>query len=192
MKSACLVALSVLFAPSAVHAQAFGVVPGTPVSKYAATPKKDKNYYNIKAPTPNSEFIDYVAYATQADGVCKVIATGKGYEGDSTGATIRKSFRFFKESLIEKYGKSFDFDYIKSTSIWKADNDFAQALSNHDRRLVSIWQQITGSTMQGSVRMIVLEANASNSTTTNLKISYEFDNIDKCSAREAKADAKGL
>jgi hypothetical protein len=192
MKTACVGMLSLLCAPAAVHAQAFGVVPGAPVSKYAPTPTKDKHYYNIQVPNPNDEFVNYVAYATQADGICKVIATGKGRQGDSSGANIRKSFRSFKESLFEKYGKSFDFDYIKSTSIWKADKDFAQALSDHDRRLVSIWQTITGSAMQGWVRMVVLEANASNSTTTNLKITYDFDNIDNCSQSVTKENAKGL
>jgi len=192
MKIAITIAFGLLCIPNSVHAQAFGVVAGAPVSNYAPTPTKEKFTFRIKVPNPNSEFEEYIALATPNAGICKVTGIGKNHNNDSYGNSIRQSFETLQSALSEKYGQSKSYDFLKSGSIWKDDNDFAMGLVKNERNLVSFWDSQNSSGNFGKLSGIMLKAHALGSSTTYLNLDYEFNNLSKCRENLDEVENKGL
>ena len=61
-------------------------------------------------------------------------------------------------------------------SIWKEPNDWMMGLKQKERTLVAFWDEETGADMSSTVANIMLEANATSSSSGYLSLSYEFDN----------------
>ncbi len=74
------------------------------------------------------------------------------------------------------YGPSKVFDFLKYGSIWKEPNDWMMGLKQKERTLVAFWDDETGADMSSTVANIMLEANATSSSSGYLSLSYEFDN----------------
>jgi hypothetical protein len=181
-----------------VFAGAFGVEMGAKPAALGAKPMASDNpgplrrYTLDTAPKPNSAFESYVLFATTATGVCKITAIGRDHEGDINGLDLRGQFEEFSKLLTDKYGASEAFDYLKAGSIWNDPQDFAMALKQKERSLVSFWASSTGAKLPGDLVGISLEGHASGPSATYLTLSYEFANFDACADQQKTSNNSGL
>lgn len=149
--------------------------------------------YNLDTPPkPNSEFTNYVLYATESTGVCKITAFGRGHQGDINGASIRSTIAELSAVLTEKYGASQTSDFLKSGSVWHDPEDFAMALKQKERVLASYWMAQTKATLPADIRTIALEARGLSQNETYLILTYEFANFGTCMELENKNKNAGL
>jgi hypothetical protein len=165
---------------------------GTPISKLHVLKHDRENSYTIDVPTPNSEFESYVVLATPGTGVCKIVGIGKDHDGDAAGVEIRMAFNSMEAVLRSKYGNSKTFDFLQSGSIWNDVGDFAMALRRNERHLEGFWDRDENSTLPSDIRSINLSASATGSSSTYLTLSYEYTNMDACTAKRRATDNSAL
>jgi hypothetical protein len=173
---------------TAASAGPFGIEQGQPLSSLKVLKHVRGNYYTVTVPSPHSNFEAYTVLVTPEDGVCKIAAIGKTLEGDAEGYEARRVYDNLKAGLQAKYGKSKDFDFLHSGSIWNKPNEWAMSLKQKERSLSSFWDQESGSTLPPDINSIMLDANAVSSTGTYVNVSYEFSNFSRCKNRIDKAN----
>jgi hypothetical protein len=176
----------------AVEGGAFGLKMGQPVSSLKIVKKLKENQYIVNVPLPNSEFTSYLAIASNNHGLCKVLGIGKDHENDRYGSETRSVFSNFKSILYQKYGKSNDFDFIRSGALWKDSNEWVMSLRQNERTLTSFWSRSEGSVLPNSIEGISLAANATSSDSSYITLGYEFTNFEKCKADFGHSDNSGL
>lgn len=185
------ISLSLAGCSTAAFAQAFGVTMGDPVSNYSGAEVSD-GVYLIAVPRPNSEFESYAATSTPETGICRVIGIGKDYQNDNYGHKLRSAFKSLHGALKERYGTSYDVDFLHAGSIWNEPNEFGWSLYQNERSLNSFWDEEEGSAMPPHLDGIVLSGKATDPSTTYLNLSYQFSNFGRCQEIIDAKDNEGL
>lgn len=132
--------------------------------------------YEIQPPKVHPSFDVYVALISPTLGVYKIVAFGKSKTVSSFGTELKSDFDKIRKQIEVVYGPSKVFDFLKYGSIWKEPNDWMMGLKQKERTLVAFWDDETGADMSSTVANIMLEANATSSSSGYLSLSYEFDN----------------
>jgi hypothetical protein len=179
------------------NAQAFGIEMGAPASELNGATLVDnsgplKVYKLTKPPKPHSEFETYQILATDKEGICKVAAIGKDHSPDQAGYDVRAAYNGLRDSLKEKYGNGQEYDFIRSTALWDAYDEFAMSLVQGERTLAFFLTPDTANALPPGVRSIALEAEAVSSKSTYVTLGYEFENFDRCRAERTLNDEDGL
>ena len=121
------------------------------------------------------------------------MAIGETHRNDEYGSDLRAEFEELKSALKEKYGKSDDFDYLRSGALWKEPREFVWSLYKHERVLVSYWTPNAGSSLRPPIRAVELEATSVNpSTGSYITLNYEFENFPQCLAIMKKSETDSL
>lgn len=175
-----------------VEGGAFGLEAGQPISSLKIVKNVNKNTYVVTVPRPNSEFESYIAFATDKHGLCKIFAVGKSYENDRYGSETQSVFSKFKTILIQKYGKSQDFDFIKYGALWKDSNEWVMSLKQNERSLESFWSRTEGIAWQNGIKHINLSAKATSSDSSYITLGYEFTNFEACKSDQSQLENSGL
>ena len=185
-----------LSSSTALHAQAFGVQMGVPVSKYQARVAgdgTDPNAFRITVPEPNSEFEGYLAFATPQTGVCKVIGLGKTHANDAYGTETRSAFDRFRSALVARYGKSSDYDFLRSGALWKEPQEWVWSIYKKERTMTSFWIPSSGAVLPAELSAIRLDARSINPASgAYLVLDYEFANFAQCKKLMDQRDNTGL
>lgn len=180
--------------PTAANSQAFGVQMGMPVSSYGGRPSQSgqDQVYRITVPQPNSEFEFYTAWATPQTGICKVTGFGKDHTNDAYGSRTKATFAKLRSALRERYGRSLDYDFIKSGAVWDGAHEWNWSMYKKERFLSSFWDAEERSSLPANVNSILLDARAVKSSEAYVVVTYEFANINQCVAIINQRDASGL
>lgn len=192
-----LIAVIVAVSAPVASAQAFGVKMGTSIAEFSAAEKIEdtgplKRYQVRTLPSPHSEFESYVLSATAAQGVCAVMGVGEDHTGDKFGVSVRGSYGELKSALTAKYGRGKEYDFVHSGALWDDSDEFAMSLKQGERSLAIFWSRENGSDMPEDLYAISLSAGATDSSTTYLKLTYEFANVERCRAEQTRRDNSGL
>lgn len=174
-------ALFLAMAPTLAAAGPFGLTQGTPVSRLLVVKKLDGDYrYEVRVPTPLSEFDFYIATVTPGEGLCRVTAIGRTLENDSNGASARAVYTSLKNALDEKYGNSKAFDFVHLGALFDKPSEFAMAIFRNERSLSAFWDNQERSRLPADLSSIQLSVKALSSSKTYVNISYELGNFDAC------------
>ena len=185
-----ITAVTLLFGAPTMAAP-FGVEMGTPIANLRVLSQKG-SVYTVMAPNPNSEFESYMVIATAKTGVCKINGIGVDHTGDAEGSEIRGVFDKFKTILSTRYGTSKYYDFLHANSIWSNNTEFAMSLRQNQRTLADIWDAEEHSALAPDIDSIMLEAHATNTTTTYITVSYEFKNFKQCKSIVETSEAGSL
>lgn len=189
----CGVGLLCVGLPAMANAAAFGIEMGTPLSSLGNVQRRDApNVYEVTPPQPHSEFDTYLVLAAPVHGVCKIVGIGKDHLGDRDGTSVRGRAAELTSTLTAKYGSSKLYDFLHAGSIWKDAGDWAMALRLKERSYARFWNREFASTLPSDVEGITLEAGATGPSTTYLRLTYEFTNMDQCLAPQKKKDEGSL
>jgi hypothetical protein len=176
-------------------AQAFGVREGALVSEYGgrrSIGSTNPFYFKIDVPQPNREFESYSAFATPQTGICKVSGLGITHENDSYGTASKSAFSGLKQALIARYGRSRDFDFLKSGALWDEPHEWAWSIYKDERTLTSFWTRQDGASLPRSIESIMLDTKAVSSSGPYLTLTYEFANFKQCLAIMEQRQNEGL
>jgi hypothetical protein len=148
-------------------------------------------FKTTKVPSGHDAFESYLLFVTPKAGLCKISALGKTVTTNVYGERIRSEFNKLHEQLIEKYGESKKFDYLKSRSIWNESRDWMMGLQKQERVLSAVWPPVREATeVPGTdVASIMLEARALSTESGYIRLGYEFKNFDEC-RKESSARSK--
>lgn len=173
----------------------FGFEMGTSVaaldSMGAETAGETPGIYKLDtAPQPHPAFEYYAVVATEATGVCKVLAIGNDIDTNSFGQQLRQGWDNVAEAVAAKYGGPETVDRVMPGSIWDAPEDFMMGLLQQERYLAAGWTPENGANLPDNLLGILLQAKATNSSTGYLSLGYEFTNFTECKAAiEAEQNA---
>ena len=184
--------IAALASCSVARAQAFGVEPGASVSQYRGKPESAPGFYMITVPQPNSEFEGYEAIATPQTGICAIQALGVTHRNDNYGTSTKAAFAGLRSALNRKYGRSKDFDFLKSGAVWDGPGEWVWSIYKEERVLDSFWTAENGSSLPAGIDSIWLGTKAVDSSGPYLKLKYEFANYIKCKAILDQAKSQGL
>ncbi len=133
-----------------------------------------------KPPKTHPDFERFSVMATQASGVCRVLAVGRSVDTNVYGNGLRARFDAVRDGLKGKYGEHKLFDFLQAGSIWREANEWMRALRKKERMLEAIWLEQNGATLTDELHGVSLEAVADSDNTGHLVLSYEFKNADAC------------
>jgi hypothetical protein len=137
-------------------------------------------YSFASPPKPHPKIESFLLVVTEAEGLCKLIATSKTFDTSVYGTELRDQFDSFQEALEAKYGTSEKVDRLEAGSIWDEGKDWMMALVQKERHLSAIWLAETQLSLPDHIRAISLEASALSRNRGWVSIAYEFWNIDPC------------
>lgn len=184
-----------LLLPTLASAQAFGVRMGASVSEYGgrrAPGSTNPFYFKIDVPQPNREFESYSAFATPQTGICKVSGLGITHANDRYGTASKSAFSGVKQALVSRYGRSRDFDFLKSGALWDEPHEWVWSIYKDERTLTSFWTREDGASLPPSIVSIMLDMRAVSSSSPYLSLTYEFANFRTCLAIIQRQDNEGL
>ena len=176
-----------------VIAGPFGLSQGMPLSSLKVVRKLSDGMYSITVPNPNSGFEIYTAVLTPQDGLCKIVALGKDFDNDRYGSSAREKYAELKEFLDQKYGEGQTFDFIKNGALWDSSDEWVMSIKQNERTYVTFY--ITDKLPQklpDYLKGIKLEVDALSSSTSYVRLGYEFANIDTCLKRIKSSDNESL
>jgi len=138
-------------------------------------------YSSFRVPRSNPFINDYTFFVAPSTGLCAVSASGIPVRTDSYGTELRARFDFIQEALDQKYGPHKTVDELRKGSLWGDSHDWMMALFLKDRVLRSGWLVAeTNGNPSAPVRFVALKAQAKNSLSGFVHVSYQFSNFDKC------------
>ncbi len=181
MKFVVALVLVLASAPSA-FAGPFGLSMGDSVSSLGATPTDVPGVYRLaKPPRPNSAMDFYTLVSIPSTGLCKVSAVTINNERDADGSSLRAQFEDISSAISDKYGPPRNtYDFLKDGSIWKDSIDYTMSIHQNERTLASFWSFENGRASSDHISNIMIEAKALGRDTNYVRVSYEFENSDKC------------
>jgi hypothetical protein len=153
---------------------------------------KAKTWRLTKVASPNAAFEFYSIKATEKTGVCQVSGIGVTVTTNAYGEGIKRQFESLKAVLNQKYGKSSDYDYLKSGSIWDSPQYWMRSLEQGERSLNSYWDKEGGSNLPSNLSEIALLSGGLSSTEGFVNIRYRFDNYEVCKSELDKSNGDGL
>ena len=157
-------------------------------------------YRITKPPNPHPLFASYFLYVHDELGILRINGIGKINRDDKYGQAVRGDFKRVVKSLDGKYGTNLrhivnesvssvdrsgiaqTFDYLKSSSSWKRDDDFLRTLKNGDRVLAKDYY------LEGynPLSKIAVTAMALSSYESSLCVTYDAASFD-CIMNEAQS-----
>jgi hypothetical protein len=127
-------------------------------------------------PKPYKSFIEYGVTISPAQGLLRISAFTDFIDTALDGTQLRDAFSSLKDQLQVPYGfPSKEFDYVKNDSLWKDPQDFMMGMLKHDRKLSCYWVADEKMPLKDSITAIALWANAKDTSTGMILLSYEFD-----------------
>lgn len=140
-----------------------------------------------KVPRPHPSFEAYQFLVSPQHGVCQVGAIGVSIRMNDFGDQLKAAFADVRGQLESRYGKpTLPVDRLTPGSIWKDPNDWAMALFREERTLGALWENPPSAP---DLRGITLVANALNTSTGYLTLSYESTNSQACEKEAAATKA---
>jgi len=126
-------------------------------------------------PKPHSKMEFYGLVFSRESGLLKIIAYSKDIRTASDGAEVRDSYVEIRNALVAGYGTPADeFDFVKSGSLWDKPEDFVMGLLKKERTLEAYWETKEAKPLKDDLSLVSVEAQAVNSETGYLIITYEF------------------
>jgi hypothetical protein len=143
------------------------------------------------APKPYSAFSGYAVDVSATEGLLNVMAIGGDIDTSEDGTELKRDYRSVQDQLQSTYGfPTTEDDSVKTGSLWQEPRDFMIGMIKKDRHLKTVWGSI-GQPANSSVQLIVLSANAKNTSTGYITLSYSFvgwiEYYDKLKANEGSA-----
>jgi hypothetical protein len=140
--------------------------------------KKPNLYQTNRVPKPHEAFESYLLLIDEQLGLCKITAIGKNVSTSVYGDELKSAFGTLEEQLTVIYGRNKKF---RSDSIWNEGNDWMMALLKKERILATFWNEEHKSSLKDNIKGIALEAKALRPNIGFISLSYEFENINRCS-----------
>jgi len=185
--------VGLLLISSPIWAQsAFGISRGQSISTLKIVKKFDSSLYSVIPPAPNFEFESYTVLATPATGVCKISGIGKDHDDDAYGGASQSAFERLESALEEKYGNHKHYDFIRNGALWDEPREWVMAIKQNERFFASFWDAEESSNLPSGLNSISLELLATSSSSSYIKLTYEFSNFDQCKANFSKTDNNSL
>ncbi|MGC3998272.1 MAG: hypothetical protein QM767_12635 [Anaeromyxobacter sp.] len=136
------------------------------------------------APRPHQAFDAYLLLIHPEHGLCKISAASREIEIDGSGTQARASYEKLERTLTGKYGAGEAVDKVVKGSRWRAAGQWARALAEGDAHLAHLWSERGGDHMPDRLQSIVLRVESVAEGEAVVIVSYEFDNIAACTAKE--------
>lgn len=189
---AAVIILTAISMPSPTYSQAFGVEMGQDVTTIGNYQKIGTNLYSVEVPQPHSEFERYVVRATDSHGVCVVRGIGKDHPNDRFGTSVRKAFRSIESVLENNYGSFLKNDFLRRGALWGDSNEWVMSLRQNERVFQSVWDNEENSTLPENIKSIILQVNATSSSSSWIALQYTYANVDQCDEEQLDLDSSGL
>lgn len=174
----------------------FGLTPGmslVDLLRLGAVQTDSIGIYTMRnVPVPNAAFDTYFIKASKTYGLCKIAASTKLNTNDNYGINTKSIFKTLKDILLQKYGKSIDYDYIGYNSIWKKPEDWLYSIKVEDRILDSFWSLNLVTASPYKLNTIGLETNSLDRSNGWVILSYEFSNLALCDKENKDSSGNGL
>ena len=172
-----------IFISGSLVAAPFGIEMGSDPQDLNSQPGPQFGVYTIEqAPISHPSFESYAVIATNTHGVCKVIGVGKTINSNNFGTQLKSEFSDLRAALENKYGKpETNLDQLFPGSIWDDPENFMMGLLKKERLLWSVWSAgENGSSFPDEIVAISLRAQALNSSSGYVNLTFEFENFEAC------------
>ena len=149
--------------------------------------KKDTGSVLIldSAPKPHPDFNSYVLLFSPTKGLIKIMAYSKDISTNSFGDAIRSKFAELDSALKKRYGEGTDMDFLQDGSLWTDPQYWMIGLLKQERHLTTYWNFQASS----KLKLLSLEAQASNTETGQIVLSYEFEGFQEWIDSQKKRNA---
>lgn len=184
-------ALSALV-PQAVHAQrrvlAFGLSMGASVATLEAsgvrldTTSAKFVFVTDSVPAPAPWIDRYYLTITPDAGLCKIMGQGWIHEHDSSGTSLRISFKTIRLGLevVSGYGAGERIDFLQDGAQWTAPDQWMMSVNAGERALGEIWPADSAGRLSSDVHSMLLRVNAISADAGDVSLSYEGNNFPRC------------
>lgn len=189
------IGLALMMLSSSSIAGPFGLKMGTPLSSlvknFSAKERATYVYQLNSVPQPHARFATYMAIATPAHGLCKLIAISPPIKTSGHGSGLKSEFDAIDGVLLKKYGERKRFDHLLQGSLWKEPQYWMMGLFKKERTLSAFWSTDKAAFVD-QISAVALEAAAISAEAGTLTLSYEFENFSDCSATIKNAENSSL
>ncbi|HET8622270.1 MAG TPA: hypothetical protein VFM14_01780 [Gemmatimonadales bacterium] len=148
-----------------------------------------------RLPKHHDAFEGYLLIVSDKVGLCKIVGLGETISVKPEGKELKSAFEDLERAIERKYGKHLTRDELEANSNLGDKKQWMQALHGKERALAAFWDAEERSTLSDDIFSIVLDARALSESEGYLRLSYAFNNWDRCEAegkqarRQASADA---
>ena len=148
-----------------------------------------------RLPKHHDAFEGYLLIVSEKVGLCKIVGLGETISVKPEGKELRSAFEDLEESIERKYGKHLTRDELEPNSTLNDKKQWMRALHGKERALAAFWDAEERSTLSDDIASIVLDARALSEEEGYVRLSYAFNNWERCEAegkqarRKASADA---
>jgi hypothetical protein len=188
----CALLAATTLVPTAVNAQAFGIEMGQKANTLRVQTIVDQFYVSVLPPKPHPEFSRYFVSLSQPTGVCSVEGVGRLHHNDRYGSNVRTAYNSVRNLLWKLYGPAIQIDKLKSGALWAGENEWVMSVAQNEREFSTVWGVATRSKIPANIEHIVLTVKASSSSTSQVRLWYQFKNHDTCLAEKDRVRASGL
>jgi hypothetical protein len=169
----------------------FGIWKGEADSEVQIESEIDHFLYKLKTvPRPHPSFDVYAVVLTPATGVCKVIAVSPVIDNDAFGNSTRSAFATVEEQLSEVYGSGKMYDFLHAGSIWEDEKYWAMSFAQNERSYAKIWSEESKASLKDDITDVVLEVISAGHNALQIRLHYEFYNMEDCK-KAMKEEGKG-
>lgn len=134
-------------------------------------------------------FSSYGAMFSEKTGLCRVYGVTDAIKTNGFGSAVTEKVSDIQAQLTAKYGEGRKFDYVRAGSLWDEPQDWMMGLVKQDRSLAVFWGT-EDKPVSATIESIKLDATAENSSEAEIRLSYDFENMDDCVAEiKAQDDA---
>ena len=148
-----------------------------------------------RLPKHHDAFEGYLLIVSDKVGLCKIVGLGETISVKPEGKELKSAFEDLERAIERKYGKHLTRDELEGNSKLSDKKQWMLALHGKERALAAFWDAEERSTLSDDIFSIVLDARALSESEGYLRLSYAFNNWDRCEAegkqarRQASADA---
>lgn len=149
----------------------------------------DENIYIIIPVKPHPDFVKYIAWIDETEGLYYIKAFGKDIKTNGYGIEIREIFNSVKQTLIKNYGDCEIVDFLLPDSYWDDGDDWMYSISKKERYFFAAWTQKKSTNLPENIEGIYLSVDADSSYAGYVLLEYEFSNNIIVNEKLKKAEA---
>jgi hypothetical protein len=155
-----------------------GMTKDQVIAKLGPSSVKKVGQYGVvsfsTAPIPHPDFTDYHLRFDDDGKLIQIIAFTDPISSNDRGDQVKDKYEEISKALHAKYGLALDVDMLNDGSMWHEPQYWMMGLLKKDRKLESLWGASDHDKLPHGLAGIMLEAEALNSSTAVITLTYEF------------------
>ena len=131
---------------------------------------------------------DYRLVIGREAGLCQISVfwsiTGDSRYGDRT----KEKFEQLENALDKKYGSGTKLQFLRSGALWDENNEFMMSLLKDERYHSTYWDEEDGQKVPANTAIISLDVTGISSSSSLIRLGYQFKNFSRCKEEKQIVD----